>query len=186
MNLSKKQIRALIVVVAAIIVLVGIRQVIVARNSDVTNKRNQQVLDFCLDGWQVKEFARLDANKDKIRDLKRLLMNYYDAKSGELAVQQRLVDTLIAADKAKDNQADASTNTPLKVLSFRITDVKVKSMYVGGTSADITADIQYFIKYDTQHENYSDLAKNTYRWQLKKDNGGWKITKEDLIVGDAK
>ncbi len=187
MNLSKRQIRIIVGVIAAIIVLVGIRQVIAARNSQETDKIKVQVLNVCLNGWQIKELARLDANKDKVRDLKQQLMNFYDAKSGELAEQQRLIDMLIAADREKDDNkspSSLSTNTPLQVLGFSITGVKVQSMNVGGDSADVSADVEYYIKYDTQHQNYSALVKNTYKWHLKKVKDNWKIINEDLVAGD--
>lgn len=183
MNLSKRQIQIIVGVIAAIIVLVGIRQVIAARNSQETDKIKAQVLNVCLNGWQIKELARLDVNKDKARDFKQQLMNFYDAKSGELAEQQRLIDMLIAADKEKDDK-DIDTNTPLQVLGFSITGIKVQGMNVGGDSADVGADIEYYIKYDTQHQNYSALVKNTYKWHLKKEKDSWKIIDENLVTGD--
>ncbi|MCL6473158.1 MAG: hypothetical protein K6T91_10200 [Firmicutes bacterium] len=182
MNLSRKWIVVVILAVIAIIAVVGARQVLIARNSGELDQKTQEVLRVAINGWTIKHTARLASNQGKTNDIKQELKKFYDDKSGALAKQQRYIDALIAADKAKsENSLSLSTNTPLQILGFRVTDVKVKDASISRNSADITAEIEYYIQYDTQHANYSALGKNTYKFKLNKEKDGWKIAAEDLV-----
>lgn len=181
-NLSKKSLIIIGVIIIAVIAVVGIQRVLASRDGKLSDEQIK-VGNTAINGWSLKNYARLDVNKDKVRQIKQKLMDFYDADSGELAEQQRLIDGLIAADNASDKKS-LDTNTPMKLLNFRITNVKLEKINVDGSSADVTADIQYYIKYDAQHQDYSTYGENTYQWKLKNKKGKWKIVTEDVVKGD--
>lgn len=182
MSLSRKRIVVVILAVIAIIAVVGARQALLARNSGELDPKTKEALKVAIDGWTIKHTARLASNQGKTDSIKQKLKNFYDAKSGALEKQQRYIDALIAADKEKsEDNLRLSTNTPLQILGFRVTDVKIKDASVSNNRADITAEIEYYIQYDTQHANYSALGKNTYKFKLNKEKDGWKIAAEDLV-----
>ncbi|MHB8841287.1 MAG: hypothetical protein ACYC56_05795 [Candidatus Aquicultor sp.] len=181
-NLSKKSLVIIGVIIIAVIAVVGIQRVLASR-SPALNADQLKAADTAVNGWTIKNFARLSINQEHVREFKQKLMQFYDADSGELAEQQRLIDGLIAADKATDAKA-LSTSTPLQLLEFRLASVKLKKTRFSGDEANIVADLEYYIKYDAQHENYSSFAKNTYEWKLKKFKNTWKIVNEDVVKGD--
>jgi len=184
-NLSKKSIITIIgIIIIAVIAVVGIQRVLASRNP-VLSEDQLKAANTAINGWSIKNFARLSVNQDKVREFKQKLMEFYDADSGELAEQQQLIDGLIAADKSKDTGTGAlDTSTPMRLLEFRLSSVKLKKTSFSGDGADITADLEYYIKYNAQHENYSTFGKNTYEWKLKKVKDKWKIIHEDVIKGD--
>ncbi len=181
-NLSKKSLVIIGVIIIAVIAVVGIQRVLASRSQELSADQ-LKVADTAINGWTIKYFARLAVNQDHVREFKQKLMEFYDADSGELAEQQRLIDGLIAADKAADAKA-LSTSTPMQPLEFRLSNVKLKKTSFNGDEANIEADLEYYVKYDAQHEEYSTFAKNTYEWKLKKFKDKWKIVNEDVVKGD--
>jgi len=165
--------------VAIIALVAAIGFFVSARNTEAKKKREAEVVPIAIDGWKIKNDARLDANKDKVREFKQKLIDYYDAESGALVRQQRLIDSLIAADTA----AATDDNSGEKVLSFHITSVTLDKVKVGEKEAEIRANIEFYIRYITKTQTYSTYGENTYEWLLKKTDGKWKIVKEELIPG---
>lgn len=165
------------VVVIALVAAIGF--FVNARNTEARKKREAEVVPIAINGWKIKNDARLDSNKDKVREFKQKLIEYYDAESGALVRQQRLIDSLIAADSA----AATDDNSGEKVLSFHITDVTFDKVKVGDKESEIVADIEFYIRYITKTQTYSTYGQNTYKWLLKKADGKWKIVKEELIPG---
>jgi len=178
-KLGKK--RTIAIGVVVIIALVAaIAYFVSVRNTEARKKREAEVAPIAINGWKIKNDARLDANKDKVREFKQKLIDYYDAESGALVRQQRLIDSLIAADVA----AATDDNSGEKVLSFHITDVTFNKVKVGDKESEIEANIEFYIRYITKTQTYSTYGENTYKWLLKKTDGKWKIVKEELIPGD--
>lgn len=167
-------------VVVLVLAVIGSQMVFGGRKSEAQLKKEYDIANFVLSGWRIKNDARLESNKPNVTAFKQKLMNYYDAESGALAEQQRLINALIATDEA----AATDDNSGEKVLSFDISDAELKEVKIGADKANVTADVEYFIRYETLTQNYSTFGKNRYIWQLKKDGKDWKIIKEELIPGD--
>lgn len=180
MRLSKKTLMIIIGVVVAIIVLVVGRAIFTPQKSAEQVAKEADAVRVAIEGWRVKHDARLEANKDKTRIVKQALIGFYDAESGALAEQQRLLDVLIASDKA---QAEDDIKQQ-KIMNFRVSDIAFGKLNVGNSDANIIAKIEYYIKYETQARDYSTFGSGTYEWKLKKVKKSWKIIEEKLIPGD--
>lgn len=181
-RLSKKTLMILVGVVVVIIAVVIGKAIFAPEKSPEQIAKEVDAAKVAIEGWRVKHDARLEANKDKIRLAKQALIKFYDAESGALAEQQRLIDVLIAADNA---QAENDIKQQ-KITSFRISDIAFEKLNVGDSEANIIAKIEYYIKYDTQARDYSTFGSSTFEWKLKKVKNNWKIIEEKLIPGDEK
>lgn len=169
----------MIIIGVAVVVLaaVGAQMVLGGKKSPEGLKREAEIKNLAINGWAIKHNARLDENKDKIREFKQVLIDFYSAESGALVEQQRLLDALTAADMA----AATDDNSGEKISSFNISDVRFTKEKISSDKAEIEASIEFFIKYRTQAQDYSTYGKNTYRWEVAKEKGKWKIQKEDML-----
>ncbi|HEY3374540.1 MAG TPA: hypothetical protein VGK02_05715 [Candidatus Aquicultor sp.] len=179
--MNKKTLIILSVVVVVAVVGGGY---LVSNASDKSSTEQTQkqvdIANAALAGWRVKNDARLEVNKAKVAEFKQKLMNYYDPSTGALAEQQRLINALIAADEA----AAKDDNSGEAIKSFDISSVAIKALDIKSETAKLTADVEYYIKYETQNQSYSTFGKNRINWELKKEGKSWKITKEALVPGD--
>lgn len=169
----------MIIIGVAVVVLavVGVQMVLGGKTSPEVQKRDAEVKNLAINGWAIKHNARLNENKDKIREFKQVLIDYYSAESGALVEQQRLLDAMTAADTA----AAMDDNSGEKISSFNISEVKFTKEKISDEKADVEATIEFFIKYRTQAQDYSTYGKNTYRWEVAKEKGKWKILKEEML-----
>jgi len=177
LRLQKKSYLIIAGVVAAILLLAGSQVILGGKKSDENTKKAMEVKQFVLEGWRIKNDARLYENREKLLDFKQRLMDYYSAESGALIEQQRLIDALTAADVA----ASTDDNSGEQILSFNLSDVTFSKEKVTDKEAELTAELEFFMKYHTKTQTYSTSGKNTYNWQLKKEKDKWKIVKEELV-----
>jgi hypothetical protein len=164
-------------VVIVVVALVGARMAFGGK-SQKEIERTAKVEAFVIQAWRIKHDARLFENRDKLLSFKQQLMNYYSAESGALAEQQRLISALTAADIA----AAKDDNSGEKILNFWVSDVSFTNEKVDDNNARLTADVEFYIGYRTQAQTYRTYGNNTYSWQLKKEQGKWKVTKEELVT----
>lgn len=179
-RLNKKTWMIIIGVAVAIVVLIIGKAIFAPQKSAEQIAREAEAAKVAIQGWRMKHDARLEVYKDKTREIKQALIECYDAESGALAEQQRLLDVLIASDKA---QAENDIKQQ-KIMNFRISDIAFEKLNVGENEANIIAKIEYYIKYETQARDYSTFGSGTYEWKLKKVKKSWKIVEEKLIPGD--
>ncbi|MBS3910198.1 MAG: hypothetical protein KGZ93_11370 [Actinobacteria bacterium] len=177
MRLNKRSYAIVVGAVVVVLAVVGVRMMLGGKSSPDAKKREVEVKNLVINGWVVKHNARLDENRNKIRDFKQLLIEYYSAETGALVEQQRLLDALTAADLA----AATDDNSGEKISSFNISDVVFTEEKFTGDKAEVEAAVEFFIKYRTQAQDYSTYGKNTYRWEVAKEKDKWKIVKEEML-----
>lgn len=177
MRLNKRSYMIIIGVVVVVVAAVGVQMVLGGKTSPEVRKREVAVKNLVINGWAIKHNARLNENKDKIREIKQILINYYSAESGALVEQQRLLDAMTAADIA----AATDDNSGEKIDSFNISEVRFTKEKITDVKAEVEASIEFYIRYRTQAQDYSTYGKNTYRWEVAKEKDRWKIVKEEMI-----
>lgn len=177
MRLNKRSYLIVIGVAVVVIAVIGVQMVLGGKKSPEALKQEMEVRTLAVNGWSIKHTARLYENRERIREFKQKLIEYYSAEAGALVEQQRLTDALTAADIA----AATDDNSGERIIAFNISDVKFKKQKISNDVADLEAEIEFYIKYNTQRQDYSTYGKNTYHWELKKEKDKWKIVKEELV-----
>lgn len=176
-RLSKKSYLVIIGIAVVVLAVIGVQMVLGGKKSSEVIKREIEVKELAINGWAIKHDARLYVNKDKVKEFKQRLMGFYSAEAGALVEQQRLLDALTAADIA----AATDDNSGEKITNFSISAVEFKKEKISNEKAELEAEIEFYIKYHTQAQDYSTYGKNTYRWELAKEKDKWKIVKEELV-----